>query len=449
MHLLRAALALVLCATAASPARADLLEESRKAPARALDVAVERHVLSNGLVVLLAPDPTAASVAVWLTFRAGALYLPPGRSGMAHLMEHVVVSGRTPETDYGAMLEARRARSWNAHTGHDLLSFECVLPPEELPLALWMQADRLARLPELVTPEEVERSRRIVLEERALTTLDVPYGLVDEAVHRRLYGAHHPLERGVIGAPDELARITAEEMLAFAQRHLVPANGVLVVAGRFDPATAMRLANDGLGRLPAGVRATPPALAPFGETYVDGRVEQLSREPRVTLAWRFADVPPADAAALQTGAIMLTFLTDGAWGMRIRAGLLEYDSESTFLMHLTVPYDEPMRVVHDDAAGFLRMLTHKEIPLELQIVGNLALDRMDMFGLDTLAGRAQLLGALELRHGATARASEVLGRRWTLDFSFVRDVARAYLKRPGLVLHARPTRPRPAKAERE
>ncbi|MFT3916345.1 MAG: pitrilysin family protein [Anaeromyxobacteraceae bacterium] len=443
-------LLLTLVLLDAAAARADIVQESRKVPTAALDVAVERHVLANGLVVLLAPDPTASSVAVWLTFRAGAAHVPAGRSGLAHLLEHVVATGRTPATDYAGMADARRARYFNASTSADDLAFECVLPPEELPFALWMQADRLRRIPELVTPEEVERSRRIVLEERALGVVDRPYGLVDEQVSRRLYGARHPLERGVLGAPEELGRLTAAELLTFAAGHLVPANGVLVVAGRFDPATALRLANDGLGRLPAGVRAVPPRFSPAPqEGSVDQRAEPLSREPRVSLAWRFQDVPPDQADALRVGAIMLTFLTDGAWGMRLSAGLEEHEGESTFLVNLTVPYEEPSRVVHDDAAGFLRMLTHKEIPLELQIAGNLSLDRSSMFALDSVAERAQLLSRLELWRGAGDRVGATLARRWDLEGGVVRDVARQYLRRPPQVVHARPTRPRPARAERE
>lgn len=132
-------------------------------------------MLENGLVVLLAPDASASGVAVWLTFRAGALREPADKTGLAHLVEHIAFSGATPDTDYASTLEARRARSLNARTGIDTLSFEVVVPAEELPVALWAAAERLGTLPGRLGDGEVDRHRRVVEQERALTRVDAPY----------------------------------------------------------------------------------------------------------------------------------------------------------------------------------------------------------------------------------------------------------------------------------
>jgi hypothetical protein len=182
---------------------------------------------------------------------------------------------------------------------------------------------------------------------------------------------------------------------------------------------------------------------------VDAKDEPLSRRPRVTLAWRLPDISHEDAVALQVGAQLLTFMTDGAWGMELEADVAEYEREALFGMTLTVPYDEPMRVVDDDARGFLRMLTHRELPLDFMITANLQLDRAALFSLDTLAGRASALTRLELVAGAARSVAEHLGFHWQLDGSVLRDTARTHLKDPNLVLHARPTRPKPARRERE
>lgn len=442
---------LALVAALALPAgtHAGLLDEARKTDAGALAVEVRRSVLPNGLVVLLAPDPGATGVAVWMSFRAGAVHEPPGQSGLAHLVEHLLATGPTPATDYAGMLERRRARHWNATTGFDAMTFEAVLPPEELPAALWIAADRLVSTPALLDDARVERERRVVLQERSLRLVDAPFGLVTERLFGRLYPAPHPLHGGIVGVPAELARITAEDVRAFARTHLVPANAVLTLVGRFDPEVALGLVERHLGALPGGVRPPRPRLPPFSGGRVEAEREVLSRTPRVTFAWRFPELPQDHALALELGAQLLTLLTDGAWGMRLAAGLEEYAGEALFTVDLTVPYDEPMSALHGDVDGFLRLLTHREMPLDFMIAANLALDRSAMFGLDGLAGRASLLTRLEQRSGSSLTVAARLGRRWQLDGPLVRDTARLYLRAPKLVLHARPARPKHARAERE
>jgi zinc protease len=434
----------------AAHARGGVLDETRKATTAQLAIGAERLVLENGLAVVLAPDPSASGVAVWLTFRAGAVREPPGKSGLAHLVEHMVFGGSTPETDYAAILEARRARSLNATTGFETMSFEVVVPAEELPVALWAAADRLVTFPGRVDAGEVERHRRVVQQERALRTVDAPYGLVEEALFRRLYAAPHPLRGMVIGVPGELATLTSEDVRGFAERFLVPSGGVLVLCGRFDPAAARALVASTLGRLPAGQRPGRVSLPAPGAAYVDARVESRARSPRVTLAWRVPGTGREDARALELGAVLLTLFVDGAWGMHVGAGVVEYEGEALFELRLTVPYDEPMEVVHRDADGFLRMLTHRELPIDFLVAANLALDRAALLGLDTLEGRAAALTDHALHAPADQTVGEYLGWHWMLDGSVVRDAARRYLlKAPGLVVHARPDRPRKARAERE
>lgn len=449
MRTIRIAAAAAVVALAGQ-AHGGVLDDSRKATPAQLGVDVQRTVLDNGLVVLLAPDASAAGVAVWLTFRAGALREPAGKTGLAHLVEHIAFSGSTPETDYASLLETRRARALNAQTGIDTLSFQVVVPAEELPVALWAAAERLGTLPGRLDDREVERHRRVVEQERALTRVDAPYGLVDEHLFRRLYAPPHPLRGGIIGIPAELAAVTADDVRRFASELLVPANGVLVLCGRLDPAQARALVASTLGRLPPGRAATRPALPAPAGAYIDARTESRARRPRVTFAWRVPGTGREDATALRLGAQLLTFLVDGAWGMEIGAGLVEYEGEALFEMQLTVPYDEPMDIVHRDADGFMRMLTHREMPIDFMIAANLALDRMALFGLDGLQGRAEVLTQLELRAARGTTLAEYLGWHWHLDGSVVRDTARRYLfNAPKLVLHARPDRPKKARVERE
>ncbi len=426
---------------------ADLGE--RKVAVDALSVQVERFRLANGLVVLLAPDPSASSAAVWMSFGAGALYAPPGRSGMPHLVEHLLASGPTPETDYAGILERRGARHFNARTGFDRMTFEVVVPAEELPAALWVRADRLVTVPPLLDDATVERNRRVVLEERALTDVDVPYGLFHEHVLHQVFAAPHPLHAGVIGTPEELSRVTADEVRRFVADRLVASGAILTVVGRFEPGATRARVEELFGGLPARQVARAPRLPPLELGLIDKRQEPLGRCPRVTMAWRFPTVAPEDEAALALGAKLLMLLTDGAWDMRVSSQVEHYEGEELFVFELSVPYDEPMNIVHGDADGLLRQLTRKEMPLELVWSANLALDRIALQQLDSVAGRARLLTELEEQYGGRHRVADLLGWHWLLEPGAIRDTSRTLLSGPSVVVHARPTRPRPARVERQ
>jgi predicted Zn-dependent peptidase len=423
--------------------------DGRKVTARDLAVEVQRIALPNGLTLLLAPAAKGSRVAVWLSFRGGTAFEPAGKSGLAHLVEHVMATGPTEATDYAGLLQTRRATHFNATTSHDVMSFEAVVPSEELATALWVAADRLGTLPELIDDALVARHRRVVLEERALRVVDAPYGLVEEQLSSRLFPQPHPLHAGVVGAPGELATVTADDVRAFVAAQLVPANAVLVVAGRFDAGEARRLVEAGLGRLPAGRRTPLPQLPEPDGGWVDRRAEPLAREPRVTLAWRFPGLPHDTGLALQLGARMLSFMVDGAWGMRVGAELDEYRSEAVFLMQLTVPYDEPMSTMVGDADGLLRFLTHREMPVEVLQAGHLALDRSALVALDDVASRAALLTRLEHLPPPRLPVGEYLAWHWQIDRSMLRDTARIQLREPRVVMHARPLRPKQARVERE
>jgi len=181
----------------------------------------------------------------------------------------------------------------------------------------------------------------------------------------------------------------------------------------------------------------------------DRREERLSRQPRVTLAWRLPNVPPDHGRALGLGAQLLTFLTDGAWGMRLQTSFAELGPEAIFRVDLVLPYDEPVDVALRDAEGFLRMLTLREMSTDFAIAAHLALDRGALFALDSLPGRAELLGRVEQVYGGTETVGRWCTGHWTLERDSVRDTARVYLRQPRVVVHARPINPRPAKAPRE
>ncbi len=410
----------------------------------------ERHVLPNGLVVLLDPDPTASGVVVDQSFFAGTVFEPPRASGLAHLVEHLMVTGRTGETDYEGLLASRGAWDFNALTTPDVMTFRVVVPPHELPLALWVAADRLGTLPAQLDDAELARHRRIVLEERALRVEDVAYGNATAELFRSLFAAPHPLHGMVIGTPDELASISAAEARAYIGRYLVPANGVLTLVGRFDPAVARDWVERTVGRLPPGARAEPPQLTPRAGPEVTASVpEPRSRRPRVTFAWRFGELPRDTADALEFGAQFLALYTDGAFGIDVDAGFEEFLGGGLFRIDVTMAHDKSKQASRDDAEGLLRYLTRAPAPDDLFAATLLAWDRLVMLQLDSPRARAALLLRLERSGVGPDAAGRFNERHWTLHPFTLQPVARKALDAGRYTLHARPLHARPPRKPRE
>lgn len=417
---------------------------ARKTSPGDLAVEVERLELPNGLVVLLCSDPSAAALVVDISFRAGAVREPPERSGLAHLVEHVFASGPTPESDYLALLEARGASLVNAYTGPDHMTFRAVVPAEELPLALWVAADRLMTIPGLLDQVDLEKHRRIVLRERAETHLDVPFGSADDAIYATLFPAPHPLRGMVIGRPEELAQVTRSDVQRFAEAHLVASNGVLTVVGRFDAEVAKRWIADTVGRLP--IKPRPPQPATPNRNTRGGTFElreAISRRPRVTALWPLEGVLPDAAELLDFGALLLTNYVDGAFGTDVEARLLRLGDERFFRLDVTLPYDKPVNAAEGEAEVFLRYLTAVDMPRDFFEGAQLRQDRLALFALDTVIGRATLLTHFELTEGSGAEVGTRLEAHWRLLRHDVQHAAWKHLitGAPRTLFHARPVRP--------
>jgi len=257
------------------------------------------RVLPNGLRVLLVEDHRVPSVAINVGYRVGGKDDPPGRSGFAHLFEHLMFKGTKntrPETidrlteDIGGVN--------NAFTADDITNYYEVVPSNYLETLLWAEADRLGSL--AVTEEHFHTERDVVIGEYDQRILAEPYGMLDELVNREAY-AVHPYRRGVIGDPENLRAATIDDVVAFHETYYRPDNAVLVVVGDFDPASANAWIDHYFGRIPkpeiAIPRVTleePPQLAERTFTYRAANVPL----PAVEYAYHIPPSRHPDFAAL-------------------------------------------------------------------------------------------------------------------------------------------------------
>ncbi len=404
----------------------------------------ERYVTSNGLVVLLSPDEQMNGVVVDLSFAAGALQQPPNKAGLAHLTEHVIGTGLS--TDYRQLLEGRGGIGFNAFTTLDRMSFRVTVPPEELPLALWVNADRLGSLGTgTLDAEALRRHQRIVAQERVHRLDDAPYGGNAVAVFRSLFPEGHPLRAGILGGRDDINGHSPDDVLRFARTNLVPANGVLALVGRFDPATARSWIDRLFGAIPAGKaapRPAPPTATPDVKVSV---TEELGRRPRVTFAWTLNDPITQVSEALTFGSLLLTIYTDGFVGMNVSASYVPYAAGGLFTLEVTMPHALDKSEAAGNAEVVYRYLSKAVMPKDIVAATLLAWDRDVMARLHTADGLASLLVSRETLPVDALHNLSAAERHWAITPDSIQAITSSVLKGSRVVVLSRPTRPLPRK----
>ena len=258
--------------------------------------------LDNGLRVILAPDPEATAVAVNLWYDVGSRHERPGRSGFAHLFEHLMFEGSEyVESGEHMRLVERAGGQSNASITHDRTNYFQTVPPERMNLALWLEAERLRNLD--VTEENLRREVDVVKEERLMRVDNSPYGeTLLEAQYYTAYDstACFPYAHSVVGSPEDLDAAELEDVHAFFETHYVPANATLTVAGGFDAETAWELVHEYFGPIPAGEEPDEVSCEdPFVHLPVSRELEDPNANlPAFTAAYGAVPAHHEDAYAL-------------------------------------------------------------------------------------------------------------------------------------------------------
>lgn len=225
------------------------------APARALDVDVTTFTLDNGMQVVVIPDHRAPVVTHMVWYRAGAADEPPGKSGVAHLLEHLMFKGtaRYPDGEFSRILRANGSHE-NAFTTQDFTVYHQRISRDRLALVMELEADRMQNL--VLTDEAVLPERDVVLEERRERTENDPSSLLGEQLDAALYTAH-PYGKPVIGWMTEVSQLTRADAIDFYSQHYQPRNAILIVAGDVGPDEVRRLATRYYGVLRNTAAAKP------------------------------------------------------------------------------------------------------------------------------------------------------------------------------------------------
>ena len=222
-------------------------------------IPIERRSLDNGLRVVLSRDPRAPLVAVNLWYDVGSKHEKPGKTGFAHLFEHMMFQG-SANVDKGQHFSLVQAAggTLNASTWLDRTNYFETLPGHELELALWLEADRMASLLPAMTQEKLDNQRDVVKNERRWSVDNQPYGSWDERIQALVYPESHPYHHSTIGSMEDLSAASLEDVSEFFSTYYAPNNAVLTVAGDFETDVAMAMIERHFGPIPANDDLPPP-----------------------------------------------------------------------------------------------------------------------------------------------------------------------------------------------
>jgi zinc protease len=246
----------------------------------------EKFKLANGLDVIVHEDHRLPMVAVNLWYHVGPANERPGRTGFAHLFEHMMFSGSKHVKDHFKTLAAVGATNINGSTNFDRTNYYETVPSNQVELALWIESDRMGYLLDTLDGQKLVTQRDVVRNERRQSTENPPYGLADEEMDHQLYPKGHPYYGSVIGSHADIEAARLDDVRQFFTQYYTPNNASIAIVGDITKARAKELVEKYFGSIPKGP-AVPPIDAVTPPIKEERRVVVTDQVklPRVAMAW--------------------------------------------------------------------------------------------------------------------------------------------------------------------
>ena len=253
-------------------------------------IPIETFRLPNGLFVTLSEDHTAPIVAVNLWYHVGSANERAGRTGFAHLFEHMLFQGSAHvDANEHFELVQRAGGTLNGSTWLDRTNYYETVPSNQLELALWLEADRMGQLLPAMTQQKLDTQRDVVKNERRWSVDNQPYGTWWEKLPELAFPPEHPFHHSLIGSMADLSEASLDDVAQFFATYYTPDNAVLSIAGDFEPREARRLVEQHFGPIPRGAGKPPLPSMDVPPTFGEPRrvvVEDEVMLPRLFLAMR-------------------------------------------------------------------------------------------------------------------------------------------------------------------
>lgn len=264
-------------------------------------IPIERYTLSNGLTVVLHQDKSDPIVSVAVYYHVGSSRETEGKTGFAHLFEHMMFqrSENVGEDEFFRNIQGAGG-SLNGSTSQDRTNYYQVVPKNALEMVLWMESDRMGYLENTITKKSFAIQQNVVQNEKRESVDNAPYGFNNELILRYLYPKGHPYSWTVIGKMEDLANATVEDVKAFHRKFYVPNNAFLVVSGDFEPAQAKELVEKYFGEIPSGekIEKRDAMNVTLGSTVKIYHEDNFARAPRLTMVFPTVERYSKDSYAL-------------------------------------------------------------------------------------------------------------------------------------------------------
>jgi len=417
------------------------------------EIAFEKYQLPNGLQIILHEDRSTPIVAVNVWYHVGSKNERPGKTGFAHLFEHMMFQGSQHYDDdyFGPLQQA--GGQLNGSTNQDRTNYWETVPSNYLELALWMESDRMGFLLPAMTQDKLDNQRDVVRNERRQSYENRPYGLVYEVLLAGTYPPDHPYSWPTIGSMADLAAASREDIADFFRRFYHPGNASLCIAGDFDSATVKRLVAKYFGPIPPGPpvpRVTPPPVAPLT---ADVRMRMMDRVglARVYLAWRSVPLYAADDAELdvladilaggKTSRLYRRLVRDKQIAQDVQASQHSREADGMLMITVTARPGQSLAdleaAVLDEIAGL-----HAAPPAAEEVARAVARHESSVIrqlqSVGGFGGRADQLNLYNVYTGDPGFLQQDFQRYLQVDSAAVQRVAKKYLGANKLVLEVTP-----------
>lgn len=392
--------------------------------------------LSNGLKVITLEDFSAPIVTVQVWYHVGSKDEDPARQGFAHMFEHMMFKGtdRVGPSEHFELLRRVGART-NGYTSFDKTVYLQTLPADQIELALWLEAERMAFLK--IDQDAVDTERKVVEEELRMRENE-PYGSVYKKVAAALF-TEHPYRWVPIGNLAHLRASSAGEMREFWSRYYVPNNAVLLIVGAVKHADAQRLAQRYFGWIQN--RPEPPKVA-VREPQPEGPRElvipdEIAPAPLAGIVWRTIPLGHPDEVPLDFLAAILgegrssrlyrQLVAETQTAVHVTAWTYNLEHDGVFVAGgMLQEKGDPNQVLDVIRSELARIAAEGIRPEELEKARNNALKKVVMENL-TIESKAELLGTASMILGDTSKANDILRRIQTVTAEDIRRVAKTYL----------------------
>jgi zinc protease len=421
------------------------------------DLKVETFTLPNGLNVILHEDHTTPFVGVNLWYKVGSKDEKPGRTGFAHLFEHLMFQGsKNHDSEYFGPLEQLGAQI-NGSTSTDRTNYYEALPTNGLETALWLEADRMGFLLSALSQGKLDNQRDVVKNERRQRVDNVPYGLAGERLDEFLYPSDHPYHHSVIGSMADLSGASLADVSTFFRTYYSPNNATLCLAGDINPIQARKLVEKYFGPIPRGpevTKLTPkvPVLTESASIVMTDAV-QLAR---TQLVWPSVAIDDPDEAALDALSSVLGGLPNGSrlfralqYDKQLAANANAFHNASALAGTFTVSITPQKGQKLDDLiaiadAEIARLKKDGPTEEELAKVKN-AVESRSVLQLQTVQNKSNFFNMNYVEHGDPLAYKKSLRDAYAVTASDVKRVANKYLSghRIRLDVNPGPKTPRP------